>query len=110
MAYFPSTASGPGILGEMLMSTLVSNAMLWRTSPVATELEEVTVGWLRDGLGLPTDFDGLFTDTASTSTLMALAAARQRPPAMRPRPVSVIGAACGSMHRPRRTARSRRPA
>ncbi len=78
MAYFPSTASGPGILGEMLMSTLVSNAMLWRTSPVATELEEVTVGWLRDGLGLPTDFDGLFTDTASTSTLMALAAARQQ--------------------------------
>ena len=78
MAYFPSTASGPGILGEMLMSTLVSNAMLWRTSPVATELEEVTVGWLRDALGLPTGFDGLFTDTASTSTLMALAAARQR--------------------------------
>ncbi|HVQ21737.1 MAG TPA: pyridoxal-dependent decarboxylase, partial [Candidatus Saccharimonadia bacterium] len=78
MAYFPSTASGPGILGEMLMSTLVSNAMLWRTSPVATELEEVTVGWLRDALGLPTDFDGLFTDTASTSTLMALAAARQQ--------------------------------
>jgi aromatic-L-amino-acid decarboxylase len=78
MAYFPSTASGPGILGEMLMSTLVSNAMLWRTSPIATELEEVTVGWLRDGLGLPSDFDGLFTDTASTSTLMALAAARQQ--------------------------------
>ncbi|HEY8199223.1 MAG TPA: pyridoxal-dependent decarboxylase, partial [Candidatus Limnocylindrales bacterium] len=73
MAYFPSTASGPGILGEMLMSTLVSNAMLWRTSPVATELEEVTVGWLREALGLPPDFDGLFTDTASTSTLMALA-------------------------------------
>ncbi len=78
MAYFPSTASGPGILGEMLMSTLVANAMLWRTSPVATELEEVTVGWLRDALGLPAAFDGLFTDTASTSTLMALAAARQR--------------------------------
>jgi aromatic-L-amino-acid/L-tryptophan decarboxylase len=78
LAYFPSTASGPGILGEMLMSTLVANAMLWRTSPVATELEEVTVGWLRDAVGLPVDFDGLFTDTASTSTLMALAAARQQ--------------------------------
>jgi aromatic-L-amino-acid/L-tryptophan decarboxylase len=77
MAYFPSTASGPGILGEMLMSTLVANAMLWRTSPVATELEQLTVGWLRDALGLPEAFDGLFTDTASTSTLMALAAARQ---------------------------------
>jgi aromatic-L-amino-acid/L-tryptophan decarboxylase len=77
MAYFPSTASGPGILGEMLMSTLVANAMLWRTSPVATELEQLTVAWLRDALGLPGSFDGLFTDTASTSTLMALAAARQ---------------------------------
>ena len=76
-AYFASTASGPGILAEMLMSTLVANAMLWRTSPVATELEEVTVGWLRDGLGLPAAFDGLFTDTASTSSLIALAAARQ---------------------------------
>jgi aromatic-L-amino-acid/L-tryptophan decarboxylase len=78
MAYFPSTASGPGILGEMLMSTLVANAMLWRTSPVATELEQVTVGWLREALGLPEVFDGLYTDTASTSTLMALAAARQQ--------------------------------
>lgn len=77
MAYFPSTASAPGILGEMLMATLVANAMLWRTSPVATELEGVTVGWLRDGFGLPAAFDGLFTDTASTSSLTALAAARQ---------------------------------
>jgi aromatic-L-amino-acid decarboxylase len=77
MAYFPSTASGPGILGEMLMSTLVANAMLWRTSPVATELEQLTIAWLRDALGLPEAFDGLFTDTASTSSLMALAAARQ---------------------------------
>jgi aromatic-L-amino-acid decarboxylase len=77
LAYFASTASGPGILGEMLMSTLVANAMLWRTSPVATELEEVTVDWLREALGLPPGFDGLFTDTASTSSLIGLAAARQ---------------------------------
>jgi len=76
-AYFPSTASGPGILAETLMATLVSNAMLWRTSPVATELEAITVAWLRDGLGLPGTFDGLYTDTASTSSLTALAAARQ---------------------------------
>jgi aromatic-L-amino-acid/L-tryptophan decarboxylase len=75
--YFPSTASGPGILGEMLMATLVANAMLWRTSPVATELEGVVVGWLRDALGLPDAFDGLLTDTASTSSLVGLAAARQ---------------------------------
>lgn len=76
-AYFPSTASGPGILGEMLMSTYVANAMLWRTSPVATELEGIVVRWLRDALGLPEDFDGMLTDTASTSTLTALAAARE---------------------------------
>lgn len=76
-AYFPSTAAGPGILGEMLTNVLVANAMLWRTSPAATELEEVTVGWLRQALGLPEAFDGLYTDTASTSSLTALAAARQ---------------------------------
>ncbi|TAM79043.1 MAG: hypothetical protein EPN50_00585, partial [Chloroflexota bacterium] len=76
-AYFPSTASGPGILGEMLMATLVSNAMLWRTSPVATELEEVTVDWFRQALGLPDGFSGFYTDTASTSSLIGLAAARQ---------------------------------
>lgn len=76
-AYFPSTASGPGILGEMLMATLVSNAMLWRTSPVATELEEVTVDWFRQALGLPDGFSGFYTDTASTSSLVGLAAARQ---------------------------------
>lgn len=77
MAYFPSNASGPGIIGELLMSSLVANAMLWRTSPVATELEAITVRWLREGLGLPGSFDGLYTDTASTSSLVALGAARQ---------------------------------
>jgi aromatic-L-amino-acid decarboxylase len=50
--------------------------MLWRTSPAATELEQVVVGWLRQALGLPETFDGLLTDTASTSSLIALAAAR----------------------------------
>jgi aromatic-L-amino-acid/L-tryptophan decarboxylase len=76
-AYFGTTGSGPGILGEMLMATLIGNAMLWRTSPVATELEEVTVGWLRQAFGLPDGFDGFFTDTASTSSLIGLAAGRQ---------------------------------
>ena len=77
MAYFPTTASGPGILGEMLTAALGQNAMLWRTSPIGTELEEVVVDWLRQALGLPAAFDGLLTDTASTSTLIALAAARE---------------------------------
>jgi aromatic-L-amino-acid decarboxylase len=51
--------------------------MLWRTSPIATELEGVVVGWLRRAVGLPESFDGLLTDTASTSSLIALAAARE---------------------------------
>jgi aromatic-L-amino-acid decarboxylase len=77
MAYFATTASGPGILGEMLTATLGQNPMLWRTSPIGTELEQVVVDWLRQALGLPAAFDGLITDTASTSSLIALAAARQ---------------------------------
>lgn len=77
LAYFATTASGPGILGEMLTATLGQNPMLWRTSPIGTELEEVVVDWLRQAFGLPAAFDGLLTDTASTSTLIALAAARE---------------------------------
>jgi aromatic-L-amino-acid decarboxylase len=76
-AYFPSTASGPGILGEMLTAALGQNPMLWRTSPAGTELEQVVVDWLRQALGLPDAYDGLLTDTASTSSLIALAAARE---------------------------------
>ena len=77
LAYFATTASGPGILGEMLTAALGQNPMLWRTSPIGTELEGVVVDWLRQAFGLPETFDGLLTDTASTSSLIALAAARQ---------------------------------
>lgn len=77
LAYFSSAASGPGIIGEMLTAVLNSNSMLWRTSPAGTELEQVVVGWLRQALGLPEAFDGLITDAASTSSMLALAAARQ---------------------------------
>ncbi len=77
MAYFATSASGAGILGEMLTATIGQNPMLWRTSPIGTELEQVVVDWLRQGLGLPDAFDGLITDTASISSLIALAAARQ---------------------------------
>ena len=76
MAYFPSVASGPGILGEWLASMLNSNVMLWRNAPSSTELEEVVVSWLRQMLGLPPDFDGMFTDTASISSLLSIVAAR----------------------------------
>lgn len=76
-AYFAITASGPGVLAEMLTAGLNVQAMLWRTSPSATELEEVALGWLRDLMGLPSDFEGVIYDTASVSTLHALAAARE---------------------------------
>jgi aromatic-L-amino-acid/L-tryptophan decarboxylase len=77
MAYFATTASAAGILGEMLTAALGQNPMLWRTSPIGTELETVVVGWLRQALGLPSSFDGFLTDTASTSSLIGLAGARQ---------------------------------
>jgi aromatic-L-amino-acid/L-tryptophan decarboxylase len=77
LAYFSITGSGPGILGELLAAGLNVNAMLWRTGPAATELEETTLDWLRQLLGLPAGLDGTINDTASSSTLYALAAARE---------------------------------
>jgi aromatic-L-amino-acid/L-tryptophan decarboxylase len=76
-AYFAITGSAPGVLADLLSSALNVQAMLWRTSPAATELEEVTLGWLRRLLGLPDAFEGVIYDTASISTLHALAAARE---------------------------------
>jgi len=76
-AYFAITGSAPGILGELLASTLNVNAMLWKTSPAATELEEVTLGWLRRMVGLPEAFMGIIMDTASVASLCAIAAARE---------------------------------
>ncbi|MCW5851110.1 MAG: aminotransferase class V-fold PLP-dependent enzyme [Anaerolineae bacterium] len=76
-AYFAITGSAPGILGEMLAAALNVNGMLWRTSPSATELEQVVLDWLRQMLGLPTSFWGIITDTASVSSMTALAAARE---------------------------------
>lgn len=77
MAYFSITGSGPGVLGEMLAAGLNVNAMLWRTSPAATELEQVTLDWLRQMLGLPDPLFGVINDTASSGSLYALAAARE---------------------------------
>jgi aromatic-L-amino-acid decarboxylase len=75
-AYFSVSGSAPGILGELLSAALNVNGMMWRTSPAATELEEVALDWLRQLLGLPKDFEGVIMDTASASTLCAIAAAR----------------------------------
>lgn len=77
MAYFPSVASAPGALGEMLAAGFGQNNMLWRTSPAGTELEVRVMEWLRDLFGLPETFFGQILDTASTSSLVALAAARE---------------------------------
>jgi aromatic-L-amino-acid decarboxylase len=76
-AYFSTSSSYAGIMGELLCSALNVNAMLWRTSPSATELEEVTTDWLRQMLGLPTEFEGVINDTASSASLYAMAAARE---------------------------------
>lgn len=77
MGFFGITGSGPGILGELLTAALNVNAMLWRTSPAATELEQVALDWLRQMLGLPEPLFGVINDTASAGTLYALAAARE---------------------------------
>ncbi len=91
MAYFPSVASGPGVLGEWLASTLNSNVMLWRNAPSSTELEEIVVSWLRQMLGLPEAFDGMFTDTASISSLLSLVAARHAVPGLAARDEGLAG-------------------
>ena len=76
-AYFAISGSAPGVLAEFLTAALNVQAMLWRTSPAATELEEVALSWLRQLLGLPDAFDGVIYDTASIASLHALAAARE---------------------------------
>ncbi len=77
LAYFSSSGSEPGILGELLSAAFNVNAMLWRTSPAATELEELVLDWLRQLLGLPPQFMGIINDGASVSNLCAIAIARE---------------------------------
>src|SRR5580658_9737030 len=75
--YFSVSASGPGILGEMLAAALNVNHMLWKTGPSPTELEQVSLSWLRQWIGLPQEFFGMIHDTASTASLHAVIAARE---------------------------------
>jgi aromatic-L-amino-acid decarboxylase len=82
-AYFASTASEAGILAEMLAASLNQVGILWRASPVLQELEETTLDWLRQLLGLPEGFHGHIEDSASVGTLAALAAARGAAPGRR---------------------------
>lgn len=76
--YFPAGTSPQSLLGEMLTAALGAQCMSWQTSPAATELEQVTMAWLRQMLGLPEEFTGVIQDTASTGTLVALITARDR--------------------------------
>jgi aromatic-L-amino-acid/L-tryptophan decarboxylase len=83
-AYFPSNSSGPAILGELLSAGLGVQGMLWATSPACTELETHVLDWLADMLALPEKFrstaagGGVIQDTASSASLCALLAARER--------------------------------
>ena len=79
-AYFAISGSEPGILAELLSAAFNVNAMLWQSGPAATELEELVLDWLRQLLGLPAGLHGHIEDTASTSTLAALTAARELRP------------------------------
>ncbi|MDX6695320.1 MAG: aromatic-L-amino-acid/L-tryptophan decarboxylase [Blastocatellia bacterium] len=77
-AYFSTSTSAPGIFGEMLSAAFDTKAMLWRTSPASTELEEVALSWLRQLMSLPPSFEGIIYDTASVSSMHAIAAAREQ--------------------------------
>jgi aromatic-L-amino-acid/L-tryptophan decarboxylase len=90
-AYFACSSSVPGILAEMLTATLDVKAMLWKTSPAATELEQVATDWLRQMLGLGDGWFGITTDTASMSSMLALAAAREARPELEIRERGMAG-------------------
>ena len=77
-AYFPSNASYPSLLAEMLMAATSVQGMIWETSPASTEMEEKVLGWLRDAMGLPKSWNGVIQDTASSATLAAILSARER--------------------------------
>ena len=76
-AYFSVSSTPPSILADFLAATINVNAMLWKSSPAATELEQVTLGWLRQWLSLNEDWFGIIYDTASVGVMQALGAARE---------------------------------
>ena len=93
LAYFGWTATAPGILGEIITAPLNVNAMTWRTSPAATELETLVVDWIRQWVRLPPEFGGVVYDTASVGVMHALAVAREEAaPSVRKRGLVQAGA------------------
>jgi aromatic-L-amino-acid/L-tryptophan decarboxylase len=77
MAYFNSTGSMPGILGEIVAAAFSTNGMVWKSNPASTELEETVLNWFRDLVGLPEEYFGIVYDSASVSTMHGIAAARE---------------------------------
>jgi aromatic-L-amino-acid decarboxylase len=77
-AYFPANTSPPSVLAEMLTAALGAQCMIWETSPAAAELEERMMEWLREMTGLPSYFEGVIQDSASSATLAALITAREK--------------------------------
>ncbi len=93
MAYFNSTSSSAGVLAEVLSAAFNVNGMLWRTSPSSAELERVTLDWLKQMVGIPQEFWGIIYDTASVSSLHAVAAAREQIPGLDIREKGMAGRA-----------------
>jgi aromatic-L-amino-acid/L-tryptophan decarboxylase len=87
---FSTSTSSVGVFGEMLTAAFDMKAMLWRTSPVSTEMEDVVLDWLRQMMDLPDRFEGVIYDTASVSTMHAIAAAREQA-GMRVRDLGLTG-------------------
>ena len=77
-AYFPANTSPASVLAEMLIATLGAQCMIWETSPAAAELEEKMMVWLKEMIGLPSGFEGVIQDSASTATLAAILTAREK--------------------------------
>jgi aromatic-L-amino-acid decarboxylase len=77
-AYFPANAAPASMLAEQLVNAMASNALIWQTSPAATEVEQVMIDWLRQAVGLPEGFVGTIHDTATVATLSAVLTMRER--------------------------------
>lgn len=77
-AFFPANNSFPSILGEILTAAIGAQCMIWETSPAATELEQLTLDWLKRSISLPEGFSGVIQDTASTATLVSILTAREK--------------------------------
>jgi aromatic-L-amino-acid/L-tryptophan decarboxylase len=90
-AYFAISASAPGILAEYIAAALDINAMLWKTGPAATELEQRALDWLRRMMGLEAGWFGVINDTASIGTMLGLAAAREAKPQLQIRNRGMAG-------------------